>query len=158
MVLLSRPKGHPGSRGAILPPSLCPLWPSVLFQLSATACSQSTQADMRGAGNQQSGTLSLRISTLEEPLEQQEVGLEADRSLDYTHCMLRKWKKKDKFCTFQTQFLALWWSNVFVSVFSLFNQMCVFFTVVWSKIVFKRGKTWLLKTWFLPCRISQSAD
>lgn len=37
------------------------------------SCSPSTQTDMRAAGNQQSGTMSLGVSTLEELLEQQEV-------------------------------------------------------------------------------------
>ena len=34
--------------------------------LSTMSCSQSTQTDMRAASNQQSGTMSLRVSTVEE--------------------------------------------------------------------------------------------
>lgn len=41
------------------------------------SCSPSTQTDMRAAGNQQSGTMSLGVSTLEELLEQQEVARRA---------------------------------------------------------------------------------
>ena len=47
---------------------------TVISALSTMSCSQSTQTDMRAASNQQSGTMSLRVSTLEELLEQQEVG------------------------------------------------------------------------------------
>lgn len=58
--------------------------------LSPLSCSQSTQTDMRAAGNQQSGTMNLGESTLEELLEQQEVGLETDGASDYSHCMAKK--------------------------------------------------------------------
>lgn len=58
--------------------------------LSPLSCSQSTQTDMRAAGNQQSGTVNLGESTLEELLEQQEVGLETDGASDYSHCMAKK--------------------------------------------------------------------
>lgn len=57
---------------------------TVISTLSTMSCSQSTQTDMRAAGNQQSGTMSLRVSTLEELLEQQEVDSESDRSSDCT--------------------------------------------------------------------------
>lgn len=82
---------------------------------------------MRGAGNQQSGTLSLRISTLEEPLEQQEVGLEADRSLDYTRCMLRKRKKKTNSAPFKRSF---WLCDEVTcsSLYSVYSIKCVDFS------------------------------
>lgn len=52
---------------------------TVIAALSTMSCSQSTQTDMGAADNQQSGTRSLRVSTLEESTEQQEVGLESYR-------------------------------------------------------------------------------
>lgn len=63
---------------------------SVISALSTMSCSPSTQTDMRAAGNQQSGTMSLRVSTLEELLEQQEVGSESDSSLDWAHCTAKE--------------------------------------------------------------------
>lgn len=52
--------------------------PSLSHSLShSLACSPSTQTDMRAAGNQQSGSVSLGVSALEQILEQQEVARRA---------------------------------------------------------------------------------
>lgn len=63
---------------------------TVISTLSTMPCSQSTQTDIRAAGNQQSGTMCFRVSTLEELLEQREVDVESDRSLE--HCKEKKYQ------------------------------------------------------------------